>query len=201
MVDCCFCFFYFQFFNPFWKNTRGIVFSTMYIFAYQPPSVTHRDEKITFGHCFLWENLLFRQNNYLFNNFHPIWIMTNKVTFPKKNTFLGKYHCQTFSKHIANFHPKLKKNIGVSFIWKLKAKRFQNTLDLHYNQRIWGRNDFSNLDNAVYLPPKNALFAPLLDIKPFLTMTKIKHCLKWPTILEWYDQDSLLSLVWGCQHI
>ena len=34
----------------------------------------------------------------------------------------------------------------------LKAKRFQNTLDLHYDQRIWGRNDFANLDNAVYLP-------------------------------------------------
>jgi hypothetical protein len=50
------------------------------------------------------------------------------------------------------------------------AKQFQNTLDLHYDQRIWGRNDFANLDNAVLLPQKNALFAPLLDTKPFLTM-------------------------------
>ena len=60
----------------------------------------------------------------------------------------------------------------VSFIWKLKAERFQNTLDLHYYQRISGRNDFPNLDKAVLLPPKNELFAPLLDVKPFLTMKK-----------------------------
>ena len=49
----------------------------------------------------------------------------------------------------------------------MKAKRFQNTLDLHYDHRVWGRNDFANLDNAVYLPQKNALFAPLLDISSF----------------------------------
>ena len=67
-----------------------------------------------------------------------------------------------------------RKKRGVSFIWKLKAKRFQTTLDLHYDQRIWGRNDFASLDNAVLLPKKNALFDPLLDIKPFLTMKKIK---------------------------
>ena len=64
--------------------------------------------------------------------------------------------------------------MGVSFIWKLKATRFQNPLDLYYDQRIWRRNDFANLDNAVLLPPKNALFAPLLGKKPFLTMTKMK---------------------------
>ena len=36
---------------------------------------------------------------------------------------------------------------------------------------------------------------------PFLTMKILKHCCKWPTPLEWYGQDSLLSLVWGCKHI
>ena len=56
-------------------------------------------------------------------------------------------------------------------------KLFQSKLlisehKIHYDQRIWGRNDFANLDNAVLLPPKNALFAPLLDLKPFLTMKK-----------------------------
>ena len=47
-----------------------------------------------------------------------------------------------------------KKNYFDSFVPKLKAKGFQNTLDLHHDQRIWGRNDFANLDNAVFLPQK-----------------------------------------------
>ena len=67
--------------------------------------------------------------------------------------------------------------------------------------KISRRKDFANVDYAVLLPPKNALFAPLLDIKPFLTMKNLKHCFKWPTPLECYDRDSLLILVWGCQHI
>ena len=132
----------------------------------------------------------------------------NFELWPIKSLFQKKYLFRKMSLHKL-FQSKLlictqnqnQQKCVVSFIWKLKAKRFQNTLDLHYYQRIWGRNDFPNLDKAVLLPPKNALFAPLLDIKPFLTMKKWKHCFKWPTPLEWYDWDTLLSLVWGCHHI
>ena len=42
------CFFY-----HFWKNTQGIVISTMYILVYKPPSATNREQKITFDHLFL----------------------------------------------------------------------------------------------------------------------------------------------------
>ena len=161
-----------------------------------PHSATNRDQNITFDHIFLLQDLLFWQNNYtyFFKKYHQFWVMTDKVTFSttKKYPF----------RKIAYLHPKPKK-IGVSFIWKLKAKRFQNPLDLHYTitKEFGGRNYFANLDNAVLLPKQNALSAPLLDIKPFLPMKKWKHFFKWPTPLEWYDRDSLLSLVWGCQHI
>ena len=95
--------------------------------------------------------------------------MTNKVTFPKKYLFRKMSLHKLFqSKLLIRTQNKKPKKMGVSFIWKLKAKQFQNTLDLYYYQRIWRRNDFANLDNAVLLPPKNALFAPLLGIKPFL---------------------------------
>ena len=163
-----------------------------------PPSATNKDQNITFDHIFLWQSLLFWQNNYIyfFKKCHKFWVMTNSVNF----TFLGKCHCTNFFRENCWFAPKTKK-MGVSFIWKLKAKKFQNTLDLHYDQKIWGRNDFANLDSAVLLPKKNALFALLWNIRPFLTIKKWKHCFKWPTPLEWYNRDSLLSLVLGCQHI
>ena len=127
--------------------------------------------------------------------------MTHKVTFStKKTTFFRKMSLhKLFQSKLLIYTQNQTKKMGVSFIWKLKAQ-FQNTLDLHYDQRIWGKNDFANFVNAVFLPPKNVLFAPLLNIKTFLTMKKWKHCFKWPKPLEWYDRDTLLSLVWGCQH-
>ena len=36
------------------------------------------------------------------------------------------------------------------------------------------KKDFANLDNAVLMHQKNALFAPLLDIKPIISIKKIK---------------------------
>ena len=125
---------------------------------------------------FLWQNLLFLQNNYIFFlNIINFELWPIKSLFQKKSTFLEKCHCTNFFRGNCEFAPKTKtkKKVGVSFIWKLKAKWFQNTLDLHYDKRIWGRNDFANLDNAVLLPQKIALFDPLLDIKPFLTMKNL----------------------------
>ena len=60
----------------------------------------------------------------------------------------------------------------VSFIWKLKAAEFQNTLELYHDQIIWGRNYCVNLDNAVLMPPKNVLFSLFIDVKPFLPWKK-----------------------------
>ena len=60
---------------------------------------------------------------------------------------------------------------GGSFIWKPKAKGFQSTLDLYHDQRIWGRNDFANFDNAVLLPPKNDFFLLVLDKNPWKVRT------------------------------
>ena len=76
-------------FNHFWKNTKGIVFSRMFIMAYKPPSATHRDQKWHLTIFFVWQNLLFRQNNYiyLFKKCHNFWDMTYRVTFPKKVPF------------------------------------------------------------------------------------------------------------------
>ena len=126
---------------------------------------------------------------------HPIKRFSktlNKVTFPKKYLFRKMSLHKLFQSKLLICTQNQKK-IWVSFIWKLRAKHFQNTLDSHYDQRIWVRNDFANLDNAVYLPPKNALFATLLDIHSFLTMKKWKHCFRWPTPLEWYDWDNFIE--------
>ena len=128
-------------------------------------------------------------------------VITNIFLFPKFN-FYENFTTQLFFGQSAPLHPKQKLIFfSGSVMWKLKAAAFQNTLELYHDQRIWGRNNYVNLDNAVLLPPKNALFSLLLDIKLFLTMKNLKHCFKWPTPLEWYDRDCLLSLVWGYQHI
>ena len=50
----------------------------------------------------------------------------------------------------------------------MKAKQFQNTLDLHYDQRISGRNDFANLDKAVLLPQKIYFLLHFWTFNPFL---------------------------------
>ena len=123
-------------------------------------------------------------------------------SFSKKVQFYENMTTQLFFGQSGPLHPKQQKYFfSGGVMWKLKAAAFQNTLELYHDQRIWGRNNCVNLDNAVLLPPKNALFALLLDIKLFLTMKNLKHCFKWPTPLEWYDRDCLLRLVWGCQLI
>ena len=79
-----------QFFHHFWKNMQDIIFPTMYIFAYLPPSAINRDQNRTFI-IFLLHNLLFRQINFVYllkNLNHQNWFMTNSVTFPKKYLFM-----------------------------------------------------------------------------------------------------------------
>ena len=118
------------------------------------PDATIR-EKMTFDHPFCVANLLFRQNNY-------IYLLINVIHF----RLWPMYHFRKSSMHKL-YQSKLlictkKTNkcfFGGSFNWNLKAKRFQNTLDLHYDQRIRGRNDFENLDNAVLLPQKIHFFS------------------------------------------
>ena len=122
---------------------------------------------------FFWKNLSYRQNNciYLFKKYQPYWIMTDIVTFPKKYIFMKIWlHNFFLDKVLLCTQNKNKYFFSGSVMWKLKAAAFQNTLELYHDQRIWGRNNCVNLDNAVLLPPKNALFALLLDIKLFLTM-------------------------------
>ena len=89
-----------NFLITFEKIHKAQFFSTMYIFCILTLcSATNRDQKITFDHIFLWQNLLFRQNIYiyLFKKCHTFLFVTNKVTFPKKiSTFLRKCHCTNF---------------------------------------------------------------------------------------------------------
>ena len=147
-----------------------------------------------------WENLSYRQNNYIYliKKYHPHWIMTNIVTFPKKYIFMKiLLHNLFLDKVLLCTQNKNKYFFSGSVIWKLKAAAFQNTLELYHDQRIWGRNYCVNLDNAVLLPPKNAIFALFLDIKPFFTMKKEKHHSKWLTPLERYDWDNVFALFWG----
>ena len=55
----------------------------------------------------------------------------------QKKIFKEKFTEQSFSEQVANLHQKTIKIFFVdSFIQKLKAKGFQNTMDLHYEKRI-----------------------------------------------------------------
>ena len=83
----------------------------------------------------------------------------------QNRTFLWKFNFKFFFNKVllCTQNPKWIFFPGI-VIWKLKAAAFQNILELYHDQQIWGRNHCVNLDNAVLLPPKNALF---LDIKPF----------------------------------
>ena len=78
------------FINHFLKNTQGIVFSTQWIFWHLPPSAINGVPNRTFDPIYFWKNLLYRQNNciYLFKKYHPYWIMTHIVTFPKIYLFM-----------------------------------------------------------------------------------------------------------------
>ena len=80
----------FSFFNHFWKNTQGIVFSTQWIFEHLPPSAKNGVPKQIFDPIYFWKNLSYRQGNclYLFKKYHPYWIMTDIVTFPKMLLFM-----------------------------------------------------------------------------------------------------------------
>ena len=81
----------FSFFNNFWKNTQGIVFSTQWIFEHLPPSAKNGVPKQIFDPIYFWKNLSYRQGNclYLFKKYHPYWIMTDIVTFPKMLLFMN----------------------------------------------------------------------------------------------------------------
>ena len=166
-----FRFFNFQFFNHFWKNTQDIVFSTKFIFAYWPPSATNRDQNITFDHFFFCGKTccFCKTITYFFlKKYHQFWVMTNKVTFSTttKSTFLGKCHCTNFFRANCKFAPKTKtkKKWGLVLSESWRPNDFRTPWTYTMTKRIWGRNDFANLDNAVLLLPKNALFDPLLDI-------------------------------------
>ena len=116
--------------------------------------------------------------------------MTNRVTFFCLNTLLGQFHCTNF------FQSKLlictKNGAVLSDSWRPKDFRTPWTYTM--------TNDFEErmiLQIMQFYCQKNSLYAPLLDIKPFLTATKKgKHCFKCPKPLEWYDRDGLLSPVW-----
>ena len=169
-----------------------------------PPSAINGDPKATFDPIFLSEKLvLYAKQLYIFvQKISTLLNYDRHSPFSKKVQFYENMTTQLFFGQSGPLHPKQQKYFfSGGVMWKLKAAAFQNTLELYHDQRIWGRNNYVNLDNAVLLPPKNALFSLLLDIKLFLTMKNLKHCFKWPTPLEWYDRDCLLSLVWGCQHI
>ena len=70
----------------------------------------------------------------------------------------------------------------------------------HYTiSKKLGRNSCVNLDNAVLLPPKIALFSPFLTTtkKTFLSMTIKNHHIKWFTPLKTYDLDGRFES--GCE--
>ena len=119
------------------------------------------------------------------------------MIYDQKSTFLWKFQYTHFCRTKCFLETKSKNYIFFCHYY-LKAPSFQNTLELYHDQRIWGRNFCENLDNAVSLPPKNALF---LIKNPFCTMKKGNHHYKWLIPLEGYDQDNFFCLVLGCQHI
>ena len=131
------------------------------------------------------EFLAFFQNN-------NIYFSTIKYVFSKEN-----FTTQFFKRKLLICTQKNWRN----FFLKLKVKGFQNTLNLHYDQRIWGGKDFASLDNAVLLSPQKCTFCSTSGHKTLSYQNKKKHSFKWTTPLELYNQDSLLSPVWVFQHI
>ena len=127
--------------------------------------------------------------------------MTNIVSCPKKYLFKKISLDKHFFWTNFSLSPQTKKKSFLgSYIWKLKAAAFQNTLELYNDQIIWGRNYCVNIDNAVLLPPINALLAQFLDIKTLFAMKKENNHSKWLTPWERYDWDNFFSLVFGCQY-
>ena len=130
-------------------------------------------QKQHFTRFFFWINMSYRHNNciYLFKKYQPYWFMTDIVTFPKKYIFM-KIWLHNFFLESAPLHPKQQQKnkyfFSGSVMGKLKAAAFQKTLELYHDQRIWGKNNCVNLDNAVLLPSKNALFALLWASNSFL---------------------------------
>ena len=157
-------------FNHFWQNTQGIVFSTQWIFEHLPPSAINGDPKATFDPNFFWINMSYRHNNciYLFKKYQPYWFMTDIVTFPTKYFFMKIWLQNLFLDKVLLCIQKEKRKKSGSVMGKLKAAAFQKTLELYHDQRIWGRNNCVNLDNAVLLPSKNALFALFWASNSFL---------------------------------
>ena len=149
---------------------------------------------------FCRKNLSYMQNNciYWFKKYQPYWIMTGTVLFPKKYNFMKIWLHNFFLDKVVRCTQNNKKYFfSGGVMWKLKVAAFQNTLELYHDQRIWGRNYCVNLDNAVLLPPKNAIFALFLKIKPFFIMKKLNHHSKLLTPLESYDWDNVFALFWG----
>ena len=95
----------------------------------------------------------------MINQFQCHRIKTKRFSFPEVYLFRRLSLQKKISEQIAPLPLKPKQIFfSGSFIWKLKAIEFQNTMDLHHDQRIWG---------------KYALFALLLDIRLFLTITNL----------------------------
>ena len=123
-------FFYFQFFNHFWKNTQGIVFQRCIFLHISPLPQPIKTKTLHLTVVFCGQTCCFGKTiTYFFSSKNVI----NCELWPIKSLFQKKYLFRKMSLHKL-FQSKLliciqnkNKTNGVSFIWKLKAKRFQNT--------------------------------------------------------------------------
>ena len=114
--------------------------------------------------------------------------MTYRVIFPKKKYLLRK----------SSLHKLFQSKLLIctqNYKQMFSLGQFYQKAEGHPGLTLWSKNlrkkRFCKLRKCSFTAPKNALFAPLLDIKPFLAIRNLKHCFKWPTPLEWYDRDSL----------
>ena len=121
------------------ENTQGTVFSTDYIFAYEPDSAVNSDKKenltnkkISITCC--WGKIIIHSwsKNIIITD---LW--SKKSLYPKHVLLNENFTTQTYLDQSAPFHPKpKKKKIFCSAIWKLKAAAFQNTLEFHHDQLL-----------------------------------------------------------------
>ena len=98
------------FFNHFWKNTQGIVFSTQWIFEHLPPSAINGDPQATFDPIFLSEKLvLYAKQLYIFvQKISTLLNCDRHSHFSKKVHFYKKITTQPFFGQSAPLHPKQK---------------------------------------------------------------------------------------------
>ena len=133
------------------------------------------------------------QNNYIYfiKKYHPHWITTNIVTFPKKYIFIEILVNNLFFLTKCSFAPKTKTNI---FFWQCHLKAEGRIISEHPGVIPWPKNLMKKLlcehRQCSFTGLKNAIFALFINIKPVFTMKKEIHHSKWLTALERYDWDS-----------